>query len=98
MESPSRPERGPDVHSDSYCARNRTEDLEESLRPIRGAVLVDADIDVVESEDGGDLVHCTEQIGYDIRRIVKVDCKEVLVVLVSATMLENFGGGRGPSF
>lgn len=81
VEVSSRPHRGSDLDPKARRLGEGIKDAEESLGLVGRSVFVDGDVDVVVPEDSSDSEERSKEIGNDVERVVKVDGKEVLVLL-----------------
>ena len=81
VERSSGSHRGTDDDPHPHDPRQRVKDPEERLGLVVGPVLVDRDEDVVIPQNPGRPEHRREQVRNDVKRVVEVDGKEVLVLL-----------------
>ena len=81
VERSSGSHRGTDDDPHPHDPRQRVKDPEERLGLVVGPVLVDRDEHIVVPEHSGRPEHGREQVRDDVKRVVKVDGKKVLVLL-----------------
>jgi hypothetical protein len=72
--------RGADRNTEANGARECVENAQKSFCLICRTILVDGDINVVVTKDGGDAEEGRKEVWNDIERIVKIDGKEIFVL------------------